>query len=173
MQLFKNLKNFNTARAEQVAQRLKLLPAMREAWVQSLCQEDPPEQEMATQSSILAWSIPRTEELGGLQSTGSQRVGHDWATSLSLSRAEHWLKCGVRLAAEALGRVSTKPDLLPSMQESWLWEILGILERQLLPYFLMKDIMMMHPRTSWESCDNYVVKIYILMASDKLHIFTV
>ena len=45
--------------------------------VQSLGQEDLPEEEMAIQSSILAWRIPRTEELGGLQATGSQRVGHD------------------------------------------------------------------------------------------------
>ena len=43
------------------------------------------EKEMATHSSIFAWRIPWTEEPGGLQSTGSQRVGHDWATSLSLS----------------------------------------------------------------------------------------
>ena len=43
------------------------------------------EKEMATHSSILAWRIPRTEEPGGLQFTGSQRVGHGWATSLSLS----------------------------------------------------------------------------------------
>ena len=42
------------------------------------------EKKMATHSSILAWRIPWTEEPGGLQSTGSQRVGHDWATSLSL-----------------------------------------------------------------------------------------
>ena len=41
--------------------------------------EDPLEEEMATHSSILAWEIPWTEEPGGLQSTGSQRVGHDWA----------------------------------------------------------------------------------------------
>ena len=44
----------------------------------------PLEKEMATHSSILAWRIPWTEEPGGLQSTGSQRVGHDLATSLSL-----------------------------------------------------------------------------------------
>jgi len=44
--------------------------------------EDPLEKEMATHSSILAWRIPCTEEPGGLQSMGSQRVGHDWATSL-------------------------------------------------------------------------------------------
>ena len=60
-----------------VAQRLKRLPAIQETWVQSLGQEDPLEKEMATHSSILAWRIPWTEEPGGLQSTGSQRVGHD------------------------------------------------------------------------------------------------
>ena len=60
-----------------VAQRVKRLPAMQETWVRSLGQEDPLEKEMATHSSILAWKIPWTEEPGGLQSTGSQRVGHD------------------------------------------------------------------------------------------------
>ena len=63
-------------RASLVAQRLKRLPAMRETWVRSLGQEDPLEKEMATHSSILAWRIPWTEEPGGLQSMGSQRVGH-------------------------------------------------------------------------------------------------
>ena len=60
-----------------VAQRLKNLPAVQETWVRSLDQEDPLEKEMATYSSILAWRIPWMEEPGGLQSTGSQRVGHD------------------------------------------------------------------------------------------------
>ena len=63
--------------ASLVAQRLKCLPAMRETWVRSLGWKDPLEKEMATHSSILAWRIPWTEEPGGLQSTGSQRVGHD------------------------------------------------------------------------------------------------
>ena len=58
---------------------------MRETQVQSLAQEDPLEKEMVTHSSILAWRIPWMEKPGRLQSTGSQRVGHDWATSLSLS----------------------------------------------------------------------------------------
>ena len=49
---------------------------MQEMHVQSLNQEDPPEKEMATQSSILAWETPWTEEPGGLQSIGLQRVGH-------------------------------------------------------------------------------------------------
>ena len=58
--------------ASLVVQRLKHLPAMWETWVQSLGREDPLEKEMATHSSILAWRIPWTEELGGLQSTGRQ-----------------------------------------------------------------------------------------------------
>ena len=49
--------------------------------VKSLGQEEPLEKGMATQSSILAWIIPWTEEPGGLQSVGSQRVGHDRATN--------------------------------------------------------------------------------------------
>ena len=57
---------------------------MQETWVRSLGQEDPLEKEVATHSSILAWRIPWTEEPGGLQSMGSQRVRHDWATSLTL-----------------------------------------------------------------------------------------
>ena len=56
---------------------VKNLPAMQETWVLSLGWEDPLEKEMATQSSVLAWRIPWTEEPGRLQSSGSQRVGHD------------------------------------------------------------------------------------------------
>ena len=63
--------------ASLVAQRLKHLPAMWEAWVQSLGREGPLEKEMATHSSIRAWRIPGTEELSGLLSMGSHRVGHD------------------------------------------------------------------------------------------------
>ena len=53
---------------------------MQEIWVQSLGQEGPLEKEMATHCSTLAWRIPWTEEPGGLQSRGSQRVRNDWAT---------------------------------------------------------------------------------------------
>ena len=60
--------------ATLVAQLLKNLPAMQESWVQSLGWEDPPEKELGTHSSILAWRIPWTEEHGGLQSMGSQTV---------------------------------------------------------------------------------------------------
>ena len=57
-----------------MAQRLKHLPTMWETWVRSLGQEDPLEKEMATHSSILAWRIPWTAELGGLQSTGRKEL---------------------------------------------------------------------------------------------------
>ena len=57
---------------------------MQETRVQSLGQEDPLEKEMATHSSILAWRIPWTEEPGGLQSTGLQRVGHNRAFTFTL-----------------------------------------------------------------------------------------
>ena len=56
---------------------VKNLPAMWGTQVGSLSLKDPLEKEMATHSSILAWRIPWTEEPGGLQSMGSQRVGHD------------------------------------------------------------------------------------------------
>ena len=52
---------------------------VQEMWVQSLVQENLLEEEMATHSSILTWKIPCTEEPGGLQSMGSQRVRHDSA----------------------------------------------------------------------------------------------
>ena len=60
---------------------VKRRPAMQETWVRSLGREDPLEKEMATHSSTLAWKIPWTEEPCKLQSMGSQKVGHDWATT--------------------------------------------------------------------------------------------
>ena len=64
---------------------VKCLPTMWETQLQSLVWEDLLEKEMAPHSSTLAWKIPWTVEPGRLQSMGSQRVGHDLATSLSLS----------------------------------------------------------------------------------------
>ena len=63
--------------ASLVAHTVKNLLIMQETWVRSLGGEDPLEKGMATHSSILAWRIPWTEQLGRLQSTGSQRVGHN------------------------------------------------------------------------------------------------
>ena len=63
--------------ASRVVEMIKNLPEVQETWVQSLRWEDPLEKGMATHSSTLAWRIPWTEEPGGLQSMGWQRVRHD------------------------------------------------------------------------------------------------
>ena len=75
----------DTTGTSLVAQTVKRLPTVRETWVWSLGQEDPLEKAMAPHSSTLAWKIPWTEEHDRVQSMGSQRVGHDWAPSFSLS----------------------------------------------------------------------------------------
>ena len=78
VQKWKNEKSKDyRARDSLVAQTVKSLPAMRETWIRSLGQEDFLEKEMATHSSVLPWRIPWTEEPGGLQSMGWQRVRHD------------------------------------------------------------------------------------------------
>ena len=63
--------------ASLVAQMVKNPPAMRETWVRSLGWEDALKEGMVTHSSVPAWRIPWTEEFGGLQPTGSQRIGLD------------------------------------------------------------------------------------------------
>ena len=74
-----------------MVQTVKSPPAMQENWVQSLGWDDPLEKGMATSSSILAWSIPWTEEPGGLQYMGSERVGQ--TERLTLSKvSNHFLK---------------------------------------------------------------------------------
>ena len=80
------LSNFG---ASLVAQLVKNLPAVQETRVWSLGWEDLLEKETATHSSILAWKISWTEEPGGLQSMGSHRVGHDWATITHTARTSH------------------------------------------------------------------------------------
>jgi len=74
------LKRLRTCEFFPVAQMVKNLPAMQETQIQSLDREDPLENGMAIHSSF-AWRIPWTEEPGGLQSMGLQRVRHDWATN--------------------------------------------------------------------------------------------
>ena len=64
---------------------VKIPPAMWETWAQSLGWEDPLEERMASYSTILAWKIPWTEEPGGLQAMGLQRVVYDWALNPQLS----------------------------------------------------------------------------------------
>ena len=70
-----------------VDQTVKNPPAVQETWVQSLGQEDPLEKGMATDSSILAWKIPWTEEPGRLQSMRSLRIGHDFTFTFTFM---HW-----------------------------------------------------------------------------------
>ena len=76
-----------------MAQTVKNLSAVQETWVQSPGWEDPFEKVMATHSTILAWRIPWTEEPGGLQSMGLQRVRHkrdtDSTTLLGRDRREN------------------------------------------------------------------------------------
>ena len=83
-----------------MAQTVKRLSTMWETWVPSLGWEDPLEKEMEFHSSTIAWKIPWTEEPGRLQSIGSQRVGHDWATSLSF----HFKERRLHPVGEVFGR---------------------------------------------------------------------
>ena len=85
-----------TQRASLVAQMVKNLPAVQETWVRFLGWEDLLEKGMATHSRILTWRIPRTEEPGGLQSMGSQRVGHDWVTNTITAHTKERIRseCG-------------------------------------------------------------------------------
>ena len=69
--------NYTLKWASLMAQMVKNLPEMQETWAQSLGREDPLEEEMATNTSILAWTVPWTEKPGGLQSMGLQRAGHN------------------------------------------------------------------------------------------------
>ena len=73
----KILKYLFQALSTNMAQMVKILPAMQETYVLSLGWEDPQEKGMITHSSILAWEIPWTEEPGGLQSRGLQQVRYD------------------------------------------------------------------------------------------------
>ena len=96
--------------ASQVAQLVKNLPAMQETqeipvWL--LDWEDPLEEGMATHSSVLAWRIPWTEEPGGLQSIGLQRVGHDWGDwactmeyCSALEKNEIWMDLEIIILSE-------------------------------------------------------------------------
>ena len=96
-----------------MAQTVKCLPTMWETWVRSLGGEDPLEKEMATHSSMLAWKIP-WEEPGGLQSMGSQRVGHDWATSLPFTSILFkclWLPSVLRMLERSLKKGKGKKNL--------------------------------------------------------------
>ena len=110
-----------------MAQMVKNLHAMWETWVWSLDWEDPLEKGTATHSSILAWRIPRTGKPGRLQSMGSQRVGHDWATFTTVTKT---VGLGVALRwlfdfyiSQGLKRVHNRKDKLTVQTMNILKEI--------------------------------------------------
>ena len=112
--------------ASLVAQTVKSLPAMREPGVRSLGREDPLEKGTATHSSILSWRIPWTEEPGGLQSMGSQRVRHDWVTFTSGTsgmESERW----IQILTSLLSRESSRESLERLVLEKvFLWVSLPV-----------------------------------------------
>ena len=82
------------------------------------------EKAVATHSSTLAWKIPRTEEPGRLQSMGSLRVGHDWATSLSLFTFVHWRGNGNPLQYSCLENPRDRGAwwaAVYGVTQSWTW----------------------------------------------------
>ena len=102
--------------ASLVAQKVKRPPCNVEDRVQSLGWEDPLEKKMATHSSTLAWKIPWMEGPGKLQSTGSQRVWHNWATSLSLffnnsADRKYWKKWDIKHKLSLTGPSTMSPSL--------------------------------------------------------------
>ena len=100
---------FGLPRTSLVAQMVKNPTAIRETWVWSLGREDSLEEGLTTYSSILAWRIPWTEEPGGLQSMGLQRVGNDWATFTHLT----------------LGSSGKEPSCQSRRCKRWEFESLG------------------------------------------------
>ena len=86
---------------------------MQETQVRSLGWEDPLEKEMATYSSILSWEIPRTEEPGGLQFMGLQRVGHDLVTDHARLRGWHLLMAGALSLHQESHRGSVPASSVP------------------------------------------------------------
>ena len=98
---------------------------MQETQVQSLGKEDPLEKEMATHSSILAWEIPWTEEPGGLQSMGLQRVWGDWAIHTSLSWVSRTLNTVsepeyLQLISASKGGLMNTGQVREQSLDSWL-----------------------------------------------------
>ena len=95
---------------------------MWETQVRSLGREDPLEKEMVTHSSILAWRIPWTEKPGKLQSMGSQRVRHDWATSLT-----HSLRHNIWNKFQSLANRQHKPKMPERRETPWACRLPSLL----------------------------------------------
>ena len=125
-----------------MAQWVKNLPViqeMQETWVQSLGQEDPLKEGMATHSSILAWRITWTEKPGGLQSTGSQRVRHSWS-NWACTHACHTNGPLTQGQSESIGQQLVKwPPMKNPCQSSIV--VIGLVNWILTSAFLVWEIL--------------------------------
>ena len=130
-----------------VAQMVKRLPAMQETGVRFLGWEDPLEKEMAIHSSTLAWKIPWMEEPDKLQSMGSQRVGHDWATSLSLgcSGREHLTYLRGSTPQVLPGEKPPQAPEVSTCQECWVNEWMNEVPLTLGSHRWRTNIIRPHP----------------------------
>ena len=130
--------------ASLVAQIVKNLPAMQEAWVQSLGWEDALKKGTATHPSILAWRIPWREEPGELQSMGLQRVGYNWATVTFTFKITVDSNCSHEIKRHLLlGRkVMTNLDNILKNRDSTLVTKVYIAKAMVFP-------VVMHGRESW------------------------
>ena len=111
-----------------VAQMVKHLSTMWETRVRSLGREDPLEKEMAIHSSTIAWKIPWTEEPGRLQSMGSQRVRHDWATDNN--KSIYWLITLLTLFSLVPSSMLWVGSVIHSITQMKTW---GLRELRILP----------------------------------------
>ena len=91
---------------------VKSLPAMRETWVRFLGREDPLEKEMAIHSNTLAWKVPWMAEPDRIQFMGSQRVGHDWATSLHFRIFVFFCCCSFYISTAMFSFIDTHSPLI-------------------------------------------------------------
>ena len=138
---------------------------MQGPWVRSLGWEDPLEEGMATHSSILAWRIPWTEEPGGLQSRGSQRVGHDWSDlythihTHTHTRGIKYRDTNTRVPPTTSGMTSgdvnaeVSPAPFGSTAER-LWMNFGNTLKSLPPLL----ILLMHPQSVWQACPSHPLR---------------
>ena len=122
-------------------------------WV--LCQEGPLEKKMITHPSILAWEIPWPEEPGRLQSIGSLRIVHDWATSLSLFTFMHWRKRwqptpmflpgesqgrGILVGCRLWGRTESETTEVTQQQQHIIFSNIDFLFQEIIESGWFKDL---------------------------------
>ena len=115
---------FSVKPASLVAQTVKNLPVRQETQVWFLGQKNPLEKRMVTHSSILSWRIPWTEEPGGFQCMGLQRVRHNWATNTHTQATckpwSHLFNKSLCLHIHWASLVAQRVKNLPAMQETWV-----------------------------------------------------